>query len=180
MKYSAFVEKEDRKKFGRSKGSYLRVHFKNTLETANAIRGLKVEKAITYLENVVEHKQCIPFRRHNGGVGRTAQAKHFKATQGRWPVKSCKFLLGLLKNAVANAAANELVEDDLEVLSVVVNQAPKTRRRTFRAHGRINPYQGHPCHVEVILKPIDRDVPASKDLSTSGSRKSGPKAITAQ
>jgi large subunit ribosomal protein L17e len=43
---------------------------------------------------------------------------------GRWPVKSCKFLLGLLKNAVANAAANELVEDDLEVLSIVVNQAP--------------------------------------------------------
>jgi large subunit ribosomal protein L17e len=62
--------------------SYLRVHFKNTLETANAIQGLKVDKAITYLENVVEHKQCIPFRRHNGGVGRTAQAKHFKATQG--------------------------------------------------------------------------------------------------
>ena len=25
----------------------------------------------------------------------------------------------------------------------------KTRRRTYRAHGRINPYQGHPCHIEV-------------------------------
>ena len=25
------------------------------------------------------------------------------------------------------------------------------RRRTYRAHGRINPYMSHPCHVEVIL-----------------------------
>ncbi|CAF1141259.1 unnamed protein product, partial [Didymodactylos carnosus] len=31
------------------------------------------------------------------------------------------------------------------------NRAPKIRRRTYRAHGRINPYQSSPCHVELIL-----------------------------
>jgi large subunit ribosomal protein L17e len=25
------------------------------------------------------------------------------------------------------------------------------RRRTYRAHGRINPYMSSPCHVELIL-----------------------------
>ena len=25
------------------------------------------------------------------------------------------------------------------------------RRRTYRAHGRINPYMSSPCHIEVIL-----------------------------
>jgi len=32
-----------------------------------------------------------------------------------------------------------------------VNRAPKMRRRTYRAHGRINPYMSSPCHIEVVL-----------------------------
>ncbi len=44
--------------------------------------GLKLPKAYAYLSNVLEHKQVIPFRRFNGGVGRASQAKQFKATQG--------------------------------------------------------------------------------------------------
>ena len=44
--------------------------------------GLKLPKAYAYLSNVAEHKQVIPFRRFNGGVGRASQAKQFKATQG--------------------------------------------------------------------------------------------------
>src|SRR5258708_6147519 len=39
----------------------------------------------------------------------------------------------------------------------------KTRRRTYRAHGRINPYQGHPCHIEVILGVNEEEVPRNKD-----------------
>lgn len=50
------------------------------------------------------HKQAIPFRRFCGGVGRTAQAKNRHSNgQGRWPVKSAKFILDLLKNAESNA-----------------------------------------------------------------------------
>ena len=30
-----------------------------------------------------------------------------------------------------------------------VNRAAKMRRRTYRAHGRINPYMSSPCHIEV-------------------------------
>ena len=39
----------------------------------------------------------------------------------------------------------------------------ETRRRTYRAHGRINPYQGHPCHVEIILSASDAEVERAKD-----------------
>ena len=44
--------------------------------------GLKLTKAYTYLSDVTDHKQVIPFRRFSGGVGRASQAKQFKATQG--------------------------------------------------------------------------------------------------
>lgn len=39
----------------------------------------------------------------------------------------------------------------------------KTRRRTYRAHGRINPYQGHPAHVEIILAASDTEVEKATD-----------------
>ncbi|KAI9266557.1 50S ribosomal protein L22 [Phascolomyces articulosus] len=145
-------------KAAKSRGSYLRVHFKNTHEVAAAIKGLKLSKAYSYLQNVTDHKQCIPFRHFNGGVGRTAQAKEFKATQGRWPVKSVKFITDLLKNAESNAEAKGLNVEELYISSIIVNQAPKHRRRTYRAHGRINPFMTSPSHIEVILTEKEESV----------------------
>ena len=66
---------------------------------------MDLQKAKRYLEDVLSHKRCIPFRRYNGHVGRCSQAKNEDnpSGQGRWPVKSCEFLLNLLKNAESNA-----------------------------------------------------------------------------
>ncbi|KAL9680556.1 hypothetical protein QQ045_018437 [Rhodiola kirilowii] len=60
----------------KAQGEGLRVHFKNTRETAHAIRKLPLLKAKRYLEDVLAHKQAIPFTRFCRGVGRTAQAKN--------------------------------------------------------------------------------------------------------
>ncbi|KAH9452915.1 hypothetical protein MJO28_008171 [Puccinia striiformis f. sp. tritici] len=172
--------KEDRKAVARSRSNYLRTHFKNTRETAAAITGLKLAKALSFLSDVTEHKQCVPFRRFSGGVGRTAQAKAHNHTQGRWPLKTAKYMIQLLKNAQANAVANELEPEDLTITSVNVNQAPKTRRRTYRAHGRINPYQGHPCHVEIILTPTTEEVEKADEIVVAKRRGvRAPKAIAA-
>ncbi len=56
-----------------ARGSYLRTHFKNTYETAMAIKGMPLKKAVAYLNAVKDMKQCIPFRRFRGGIGRTPQ-----------------------------------------------------------------------------------------------------------
>ncbi|RIB09819.1 60S ribosomal protein L17 [Gigaspora rosea] len=151
-------------KSAKTRGSYLRVHFKNTREAAKALSGKKLSKAIKYLEDVKEHKQAIPFRRFNGGVGRCAQAKAFGATQGRWPVKSADFLLGLLKNAQSNAELKQLDMDNLVISHIQVNQAPKQRRRTYRAHGRINPYMSSPCHIEIIVSEENAQVKRESDV----------------
>merc|ERR1711964_276310 len=138
-------------KSARSRGSYLRVSFKNTRETAQAINGWKVQRAIKYLENVQEFKECIPMRRYAGSTGRSAQGKNFGVSKAHHPVKSASFLLDLLKNAEANADTKGLDPSNLIVKHIQVNQAPKQRRRTYRAHGRINPYMSNPSHIELIL-----------------------------
>ncbi|KAI9672389.1 MAG: 60S ribosomal protein L17 [Caeruleum heppii] len=138
-------------KSARARGAHLRVSFKNTRETAQAINGWKLQRAVTYLENVKSHKEAIPMRRYAGGTGRAAQGKQFGVSRARWPVKSAEFLLTLLRNAEANADTKGLDTSNLIVKHIQVNQATKQRRRTYRAHGRINPYLSNPCHIELIL-----------------------------
>nr|QBH72822.1 60S ribosomal protein L17 [Embidopsocus sp. OG10625] len=144
-------EPDNATKSCKARGSNLRVHFKNTREAAKTIRKMPLRRAVRYLKNVIEHKECVPFRRFNGGVGRCAQAKQWKTTQGRWPKKSAEFLLQLLKNAESNADYKGLDIDRLVIDHIQVNRAPRLRRRTYRAHGRINPYMSSPCHIEVFL-----------------------------
>ncbi|KHG15528.1 60S ribosomal L17-1 -like protein [Gossypium arboreum] len=163
VKYSR--EPDNPTKSCKARGSDLRVHFKNTRETAFAIRKLPLTKAKRYLEDVIAHKQAIPFRRFCGGVGRTAQAKNRHSNgQGRWPVKSAKFILDLLKNAESNAEVKGLDVDSLIISHIQVNQAQKQRRRTYRAHGRINPYMSSPCHIELILS--EKEEPVKKEPET--------------
>jgi ribosomal protein uL22 len=91
----------------------------NTRETAFALRKLPLAKAKRYLEDVLAHKQAIPFRRFCGGVGRTAQAKNRHSNgQGRWPAKSARFILDLLKNAESNAEVHHYYQFDLHVFMI--------------------------------------------------------------
>uniref|UniRef100_A0A3B3IDN6 Large ribosomal subunit protein uL22 n=2 Tax=Oryzias TaxID=8089 RepID=A0A3B3IDN6_ORYLA len=161
VRYS--LDPENPTKSCKARGSNLRVHFKNTRETAQAIKGMHIRKANKYLRDVVVKRQCVPFRRYNGGVGRCAQAKQFDWTQGRWPKKSAEFLLHMLKNAESNAELKGLDVDSLVIEHIQVNKAPKMRRRTYRAHGRINPYMSSPCHIEMILTEKEQIVPKPEE-----------------
>uniref|UniRef100_A0A8C0S5Y7 Large ribosomal subunit protein uL22 n=1 Tax=Canis lupus familiaris TaxID=9615 RepID=A0A8C0S5Y7_CANLF len=134
VRYS--LDPENPTKSCKSRGSNLRVHFK---------------------------KQCVPFRRYNGGVGRCAQTKQWGWTQGQWLMKSTEFLLHMLKNAESNAELKGLDVDSLVIEHIQVNKAPKMRRRTYRAHGRINPYMGSPCHIEMILTEKEQIVPKPEE-----------------
>merc|ERR1711937_251703 len=167
----------------KTRGKYIRVHFKNTHETARMIKGMNLRKAQRYLKDVIEHKRCVPFLRYNKSAGRCAQAKQFssgpgfKASQGRWPEKSCKYLLELLRNAESNAELKSLDVDSLFVEHISVNEAPKNRRRMYRAHGRINPFMSHPCHIEMILTEGEERV---QKESESGKKKVSQKKLLRQ
>jgi large subunit ribosomal protein L17e len=62
-------------KSARARGSYLRVSYKNSRETAQAINGWKVQRALQYLENVIAKKEAVPMRRYAGSTGRSAQGE---------------------------------------------------------------------------------------------------------
>merc|ERR1712076_28347 len=169
-KYS-FRGEVDESQVVKCRGSDLRVSFKNTRETAMAIRGLSLRRAQKYLDDVINHKQAVTFHRFCGGVGRAAMAKMGPGgkTQARWPEKSCRFLLDLLTNAESNAEVKNLDVDKLVIDHIMVNAAQKQRRRTYRAHGRINPFMSNPCHIEMVLTEDEDTVARPEDAD--GNRK---------
>ena len=48
-------------------------HFQNTYETAKVLKKMPLRRATRYLKNVIGHKECVPFTKFSGGVGRCAQ-----------------------------------------------------------------------------------------------------------
>lgn len=152
VRYS--VEPDVPEKTSKARGSHLRVHFKHCREIAHYTKGMKVQKALKHLDNVLQFKAIIPFVKFTGGVGRKGMAKQCKAPgdKGRWPVKATAVYRDLLTNAVANAETKGLDPDSLVISHAQVNRAPPGRRRTYRAHGRIGKYASQPAHIEIILK----------------------------
>lgn len=59
------------KKACKTQGRDLRVHFKNTYNVARNVKGMFIKKAVKYLNDVLAHKRCVPFRRFKGCLGRT-------------------------------------------------------------------------------------------------------------
>ena len=58
--------------------------------------------------------------------------------------------------------------DALYITHIQVNKAMQQRRRTYRAHGRINPYMSSPCHVELVLAEKESNVKGEQVGSTRG------------
>ena len=140
-----------------------RNHFKNTYNVARVCKGMKLKKAMSYLNDVLDHKHCIPFRRFTKHIGRTAQAKAFKLSQGRWPEKSVKAVQSLLKNVHANAEAKGLDTEKCVITHALVQRAVNGRRRTYRAHGRVTPYLSSNCHIEFHVTEISEKVQKADD-----------------
>ena len=78
----------------------------------------------------------------------------------RWPQKATRMVLDLVKNAEANAEIKGLDVDNLYVCHAQANRSIKQRRRTYRAHGRINAYMSNPAHIELMV--AEKEEPVAK------------------
>lgn len=163
VRYS--VEPESPDKVSKARGSHLRVHYKHCREIAAFTKGMKANKALKHLDEVLQFKAVIPFVKYTGGIGRKGMAKQVNAPgdKGRWPVKATAVYRDLLINAMANAETKGLDVDNCVLDHCQVNRAPAGRRRTYRAHGRIGKYASQPAHIEIMLKEVAEGVEKASD-----------------
>jgi len=125
---------------------------KHAVELAREIRGMYLEKAKRYLEDVINFKRPVPFKRYNKKVPhRRGLTKWYS---GRYPVKAAKFFLKLLENLENNAEQKGLDISRLKIVHCAALKGRKRRKYIPRAFGRSTPYFDTLVHVEVIAEEV--------------------------
>lgn len=130
----------------RSRGNEIPMSPKKTYEVLNAIRGLPLDRAETFLEEVIALRRAVPFRRYN------QETAHKKGIgPGRYPKKVAKNVLQLLHNARENAEYEGLDADRL-FIKVAASARGRIRKATMpRAHGRGTAWNEQTTNVELVL-----------------------------
>ena len=76
------------------------ISHKHAREIAVAIKGMKIEKARDYLQDVVKLKRAVAFRRYHNEVGHKSDTG---VMSGRYPQKAANEFIKLLDNLESNA-----------------------------------------------------------------------------
>ncbi len=116
----------------RSGATNMRISTKNSVEISRFIKGLAVDRAIEYLEDVVTKKKAVPFKRfikdqahRKGGMG-----------PGRYPVNAVIEFIKLLKNVKNNAEQKGFEAERLVVDNAQANLCGSSFHRGARSFGR--------------------------------------------
>lgn len=134
----------------KASGRELRVSPKKAREVCKAIKGMKLEEAKTFLQQVTLKRRAVPFRRHKKNVGHRRGFQ--KAYSGRYPVNAARRIIEVLENAEANAEYMGLGFEGLRIIHAAAYPGVKIRNYIPRAFGRATPYFKQLCHVEIILE----------------------------
>ncbi|MFX0106869.1 MAG: 50S ribosomal protein L22 [Candidatus Hodarchaeota archaeon] len=133
-------------------GRNLRVSPKQCREVCNAVRGMMLERAIELLENVIQEKAWIPYRRHKRKRGHHSGMKKWAA--GGHPIKASEHILRVLRNAEANADNKGLDIDRLRIMHAATGRGRTYKKFIPRAFGRSTPYYENTSHIEIVLEEV--------------------------
>jgi len=146
--YSFKVENEE--KTAKALGRALRISPKWSIEIARELRGMKLTRAMRYLEDIIAMRRPLPLKRFKKGVAHRRGL--VKACAGRYPQKAARHVLKLLESARANAEYKGLDPEKLYIKHIAAQRGPVIRGWIPRAYGRATPHNTPTTHIEVILE----------------------------
>ena len=148
-KYAYNDPEADEAKIARAMARSLKVSPKHCVEICSAIRGMEVAKAKAYLNDVINMKKAVPFKRHNSDVGHRRGMEGWAA--GRYPVKASKAILTVIENAEANAEYKGMDVENLKIEHISSHRGMVIPGARTRAFGRVTPFNTPTTHIQVVL-----------------------------
>jgi len=136
----------------KASGRDLRISPKASREVCEKIKNMRIDKARTFLQDVIDKKVAIPYRHHKKKVGHKTGMEGFYA--GRYPVKAVQEILKILDSAEGNAEFKGLDIDNLKIVHAVAQKARKIKGYVPRAFGRATPSHDTLCHIEIIVEEV--------------------------
>jgi large subunit ribosomal protein L22 len=131
----------------RAIGRELAISPKHSIVICRHIKGWPLERAKTFLEDVIEKKAAVPDTRYGSSGHRRG-----KVGPGRYPQKAARQILKVLEGAEANAEYKGLVTDDMYIAHSAASRGKAWEGRFPRARGRATPKIRETVNVEIILK----------------------------
>ncbi|HZI71912.1 MAG TPA: 50S ribosomal protein L22 [Nitrososphaeraceae archaeon] len=151
--YSYSFTNFDKTKHVRSALREKDISHKHAREVALAIRGMSIEKAREFLENVIAKQIAVPYRRYNNEVAHRSNIRD-GFFSGRFPKKTAREFLKLLDNLESNGEYKGMDLDRLKIVSAVTHKGTKLERFTPRAMGRSSPKIDTLVHVELVAQEV--------------------------
>jgi large subunit ribosomal protein L22 len=142
-------ESFDRSKHVRAALREKSISHKHAREIAIAVKGMSIERARVFLEDVIARRIAVPFRRYKNEVAHRSNIRDGFCA-GRYPQKTAREVLKLLDNLESNAEYKGMDLDSLTIVSAVVHKGTKIERFTPRAMGRASPKFNTLVHFEIV------------------------------
>ena len=131
-------------------GKELPISPKFSREICGMIRGMKVDKAIQALEEVIALKRPVPLKRYNKRVSHKQGVG-----PGRYPEKAATAILKVIQSAVANAEYKGLDVDSMVLRTITVSRGRTIPGHMPRAHGRATQWNQDTVNLEVIIEEVE-------------------------
>ena len=152
-RFSYSFQNFDPERMARASGRDLRISPKHSVELPREIRGMMLNDALRYLDDVIAKKRPVPMKRHNDSQGHKP-GRGFGP--GRYPVKVAKAVKKVLLNAKNNAEQKGLDVDRLRIIHAAAHRGPVLRGYIPRAFGRATPFNEQTTHIEIVVEEIRR------------------------
>ncbi len=155
-KWGYSITELDPERTVKASGREVRVSHKAAREVCNTIKGMVLSEAKEFLQQVIQKKKPVPFRRFKKKVGHRHGLE--KAFAGRYPVKAAQKILEVLEGAEANADFKGLDPENLRIIHASAYPGMKIKRYVSRAFGRSSPRFKTLCHIEIALEEVEEKV----------------------
>jgi large subunit ribosomal protein L22 len=151
MQFKYAFQNYDRTRHVRASLREKTISHKHAREIAVKIKGMSIETARDYLQDVIRLKRAVPFRRYNNEVGHKSDTG---VMSGRYPQKAATEFVKLIDNLESNAEYRGMDLDRLKIINATVHKGRKLQRFTPRAMGRASPKIDILTHVELVAQEI--------------------------
>ncbi|WP_456422001.1 50S ribosomal protein L22 [Thermococcus sp.] len=152
-RFSYSFQNFDPDRMARASGRDLRISPKHSVELLREIRGMMLNDALRYLDDVINLRRPVPMKRYNDSQGHKP-GKGFGP--GRYPVKVAKAVKKILLNVKNNAEQKGLDVDRLKIIHAAAHRGPVLRGYIPRAFGRATPFNEQTTHIEIVVEEIRR------------------------
>lgn len=136
-----------------SAGRDLRISPKHSREVCKMLKGIKLDAAIEYLDDVIKLKRSVPFKRHNKKISHRSDLVGWDA--GRYPVRAAGEIKKVLENLENNAIFKGLDVDKLKLVHIISQRARKIVGYMPRAQGSSSPSVKTLTHIEAVAEEFD-------------------------